>query len=52
MSEKSCELGVVIFVIARQTVSPETTALDLLLCSAAIAGLIVIRFYYLPGKAT
>jgi len=48
----SAAVEVVVFVIARKTVSPDITALDLLLCAAAIAGLIVLRFYYLPGKAT
>ena len=48
----SAAVEVVVFVIARKTVSPDITALDLLLCAAAIAGLIILRFYYLPGKAT
>ena len=43
---------VVVFVLARKAVNPEIAAIDLVLCSAAIAGLIVIRFYYLPGKTT
>lgn len=41
---------VVVFVLARKAVNPDIAALDLLLLAAAIAGLIVIRFYYLPGK--
>jgi hypothetical protein len=48
----SAAVEVVIFVIARKTVSQDITAVDLLLCSAAIAGLIVVQFYYLPGKTT
>ena len=48
----SAAVEVVVFVIARKTVSPNITAFDLLLCAAAIAGLIVLRFYYLPGKTT
>jgi phage-related holin len=48
----SAAVEVVVFVIARKTVSPQITALDLLLCAAAIAGLIVLRYYYLPGKTT
>jgi hypothetical protein len=48
----SAAVEVVVFVIARKTVSPDITALDLLLCAAAIAGLIVLRHYYLPGKTT
>lgn len=48
----SAAVEVVVFVIARKTVSPDITALDLLLCAVAIAGLIVLRHYYLPGKTT
>jgi len=48
----SAAVEVVVFVIARKTVSPNITALDLMLCAAAIAGLIVLRYYYLPGKTT
>jgi hypothetical protein len=31
-------------------ISPEVTALDLLICVAALVALIVVRFYYLPGR--
>lgn len=48
----SAAVEVVVFVLARKTVNPDITALDLLMCAAAIAGLIVLRFYYLPGKTT
>jgi len=48
----SAAVEVMVFVIARKTVSPNITALDLLLCAAAIAGLIILRHYYLPGKTT
>lgn len=48
----SAAVEVVIFVLARKTVNPEVSAADLVLCAGAIAGLIVIRFYYLPGKTT
>lgn len=48
----SAAVEVVIFVLARKTVNPEIAALDLVLCAGAIAGLIIIRFYYLPGKTT
>jgi hypothetical protein len=48
----SAAVEVMVFVIARKTVNHDITALDLLLCSAAIAGLIVLRFYYVPGKTT
>ncbi|MCU1306992.1 MAG: hypothetical protein JWN45_1687 [Acidobacteriaceae bacterium] len=41
-------IEVVIFVIARRLVAAEITGLDLLLGVVALAGLIVIRFYYLP----
>lgn len=48
----SAVVEVVVFVLARKTVNPEIGAFDLVICAAAIAGLIVIRFYYLPGKTT
>lgn len=38
---------VVIFIIARKMVAPGITALDLLMGAASLAGLIVVRFYYL-----
>lgn len=48
----SAAVEVMVFVIARKTVNHDITALDLLLCTAAIAGLIVLKFYYVPGKTT
>jgi len=42
---------VVIFIIARKMVNPMVSALDLLLGASALAGLIVVRFYYLRGEA-
>jgi hypothetical protein len=42
---------VVIFIIARKMVNPTISALDLLLGAAALAGLIIVRFYYLPGES-
>jgi len=48
----SAAVEVVVFVLARKTVNPDIPAFDLTLCAAAIAGLIVLRFYYLPGKTT
>lgn len=48
----SAAVEVMVFVIARKTVNHDITAFDLLLCAAAIAGLIVLRFYYVPGKTT
>ena len=46
----SAAIEVIIFVIARKIVSPEISSLDLLLSVAALAGLLVVRFYYLPGR--
>jgi hypothetical protein len=46
----SAAIEVIIFVIARKIVSPGITALELLLSVAALAGLLVVRFYYLPGR--
>ena len=40
---------VVIFIIARKMVNPMISALDLLLGAAALSGLIIVRYYYLPG---
>ncbi len=48
----SAAVEVVVFVLARKTVNPDISAFDLMLCAAAIAGLVVLRFYYLPGKTT
>ncbi len=48
----SAAVEVMVFVIARKTVNHDITALDLLLCTVAIAGLIVLRYYYVPGKTT
>jgi flagellar biosynthesis protein FlhB len=48
----SAAVEVVVFVIARKTVSPNISALDLLLCAAGIAGLIILRYHYLPGRTT
>lgn len=46
----SAAIEVVIFIIARKMVSPDVSALDLLLGATALSGLIIVRFYYLPGK--
>jgi len=46
----SAAIEVIIFVIARKIVTPEITSLDLLLSVAALCGLLVARFYFLPGK--
>ena len=41
-------IEVVIFVIARKMVTPGISGLELLLGATALAGLIIVRFYYLP----
>ncbi len=46
----SAAIEVIIFVIARKIVSPETSALELLMSIAALSILLVVRFYYLPGR--
>jgi hypothetical protein len=46
----SAAVEVIIFVIARKIVTPDVSALELLLSVAALAGLLIVRFYYLPGK--
>lgn len=46
----SAAVEVLIFVIARKMVTPGLSGLELLLGTAALAALIVVRFYYLTGK--
>lgn len=46
----SAAVEVVMFVIARRMVATDVTAFDLLMGSAALSALLVVRFYYLPGK--
>jgi hypothetical protein len=46
----SAAIEVIIFVIARKIVTPDVSAMELLLSVAALAGLLIVRFYYLPGK--
>lgn len=46
----SAAIEVIIFVIARKIVSPDASSLDLLLSVTALAGLLITRFYFLPGK--
>lgn len=46
----SAAVEVIIFVIARKIVSPGITAIELLLSVVALAGLLIVRFYYLPGR--
>lgn len=46
----SAAVEVVIFIIARKMVNPTISSLDLLIGALALAGLIVVRYHYLPGK--
>lgn len=46
----SAAIEVVLFVIARRLVATDVTALDLLVGSVALAVLLAVRFYFLPGK--
>jgi hypothetical protein len=46
----SAAVEVVMFVIARKMVATDVTAFDLLMGSIALACLLVVRFYFLPGK--
>lgn len=46
----SAAVEVLIFVIARKMVTPRLSGLELLLGTAALAALIVVRFYYVTGK--
>lgn len=46
----SAAIEVIIFVIARKLVSPDIKAIDLLIGAAALSGLLIVRFYFLPGK--
>jgi hypothetical protein len=46
----SAAIEVLIFVIARKMVTPGISGLELVLGTAALAGLIVVRFYYLTGS--
>ena len=45
----SAAVEVVMFVIARRMVATDVSALDLLVGSAALAGLLIARFFFLPG---
>ena len=46
----SSAVEVILFVIARKIVTPDITAVELLLSVTALVGLLIVRFYYLPGK--
>ncbi len=47
----SAAIEVIILVVARKIVSPETTALEILLGVIALCALIMVRTYFLPGRA-
>ena len=46
----SAAFEVLIFVIARKMVTPAISGFELLMGVAALVGLVVVRFYYLPGR--
>lgn len=46
----SAATEVVIFVVARKMVAPGISGLELLLGAAALAGLIIVRFYYVANR--
>lgn len=46
----SAAIEVLIFIIARKMLTPGLSGLELLAGVAALAGLVIVRFYYLPGK--
>src|ERR1700756_5432739 len=46
----SAAVEVVMFVIARRMVATDVTAFDLLMGSLALAALMAVRFYFIPGN--
>ena len=46
----SAAVEVILFVIARKIIEPEVSSLDELLGVVALAGLLVVRFYFVPGS--
>ena len=46
----SAAVEVLIFIIARKMVAPAISGWELLAGVAALSGLVVLRFYYLPSK--
>ena len=46
----SAAIEVLIFIIARKMVAPTISGWELLAGVAALAGLVIIRFYFLPNK--
>ena len=47
----SAAVEVLIFIIARKMVTPGLSGWELLAGVAALAGLVVVRFYFLPGHS-
>jgi hypothetical protein len=47
----SAAIEVIIFVVARKMVTPTISGMELLLGTAALAGLVIIRFYFLREPA-
>jgi hypothetical protein len=45
----SAAIEVIIFVVARKLVTPGISGVELLLGTAALAGLVIVRFYFLRG---
>lgn len=48
----SAAIEVLIFVIARKMVNPGISGLELVLGVAALAGLVIVRFFFIPGQKT
>jgi hypothetical protein len=46
----SAAVEVIVFLIARKMISPGISMLELLIGTVAVIALIIVRFYYLPGK--
>lgn len=46
----SAAIEVIIFVVARKMVNPSTSAVELLLGTIALAGLVIVRFYFLRER--
>lgn len=43
-------IEVIIFVVARKMVNPSISGVELLLGTAALAGLVIVRFYFMPDR--
>lgn len=46
----SAAVEVLIFIIARKMVAPTISGVELLAGVAAVSGLVILRFYYLPAR--